>query len=461
MSHVIMHADHGSMGRVSARRNIHAASMPAAVGRQKDATNEGDKPRYQRRRQAGGGKAQKRAPPKPTRAGKVAGSTSKKKRAKTTAQPTPAFDTPTSSSHVDSPDEDTWWECGHKWLGLQCLRYFGTDHAVGTVVAWLPARLSTAVGADDDVALWRLRHEDGDEEDLEEHEVRAGVADLLEHQERLAKPRRTAEQNWAAFSSLRQQVWEDGGEPPQYKKGDRVLCFDRHTQAGSGVIISNVYEAVVLRVRAPAAAGAAGQDTVSPCTGEYLLHFLGFSKSQDRWEHPAQFVPLTREAQALQELMHSQWDNRPARSRGAKATATIRYGRLLVDTLPEALAGAVVPPGQLTLHSAGPSAGQTVRVASHAQAELLRFGCTTLRSSQGLNETEVLECAEAIETWFNHVATKLNTLGLQVSACLLLDAEATTLNLVGCAGSPRKSGVLRIQNARPRSLRCQPASSAE
>jgi hypothetical protein len=35
----------------------------------------------------------------------------------------------------------------------------------GLVLSWLPAEGG-------DVALWHVRHEDGDEEDLEEHEVR-------------------------------------------------------------------------------------------------------------------------------------------------------------------------------------------------------------------------------------------------------------------------------------------------
>jgi len=60
-------------------------------------------------------------------------------------------------------EEEEWLTTGNRWIGVGCLRYFHHVPVVGTIVAWLPP---TA----EDPALWRLRHEDGDEEDLEEHE---------------------------------------------------------------------------------------------------------------------------------------------------------------------------------------------------------------------------------------------------------------------------------------------------
>ena len=45
----------------------------------------------------------------------------------------------------------------------------GVPTVVGKVVAWLPETRK-------DAALWRLRHEDGDEEDLEEFELEEGSA---------------------------------------------------------------------------------------------------------------------------------------------------------------------------------------------------------------------------------------------------------------------------------------------
>ncbi len=41
---------------------------------------------------------------------------------------------------------------------------FLIPYVIGTIVAWLPAE-------GDDPALWHVEHDDGDEEDLEEHEV--------------------------------------------------------------------------------------------------------------------------------------------------------------------------------------------------------------------------------------------------------------------------------------------------
>ena len=45
--------------------------------------------------------------------------------------------------------------------------------AVGKITGWVPAQ-------GDDVALWHVVHEDGDEEDLEEHEVRDEIMDEKE-----------------------------------------------------------------------------------------------------------------------------------------------------------------------------------------------------------------------------------------------------------------------------------------
>ena len=63
---------------------------------------------------------------------------------------------------------DVWLRTGSAWIGQVCLRYFHHMPVQGTIVAWMPA-------TDEDPALWRLRHEDGDQEDLEEAEVEAGI----------------------------------------------------------------------------------------------------------------------------------------------------------------------------------------------------------------------------------------------------------------------------------------------
>ena len=60
---------------------------------------------------------------------------------------------------------------GHMWIGKEVARVFpGHGLAHGTVTAWLPAEPG---GAADD--LWRIVHEDGDEEDLEAMEVESAL----------------------------------------------------------------------------------------------------------------------------------------------------------------------------------------------------------------------------------------------------------------------------------------------
>ena len=69
-----------------------------------------------------------------------------------------------------------WATAGHPWLGVRVARQFGKRCALGTIVAWAPAD-----EAEGDPALWRAEHDDGDGEDLEEHEVSEAVALYKEH----------------------------------------------------------------------------------------------------------------------------------------------------------------------------------------------------------------------------------------------------------------------------------------
>ena len=72
-----------------------------------------------------------------------------------------------SSDETDDQEEE-WLTTGSRWLGRRILRSFpGAPAVVGKVVAWLPQTRK-------DPALWRLRHDDGDEEDLEECELEEG-----------------------------------------------------------------------------------------------------------------------------------------------------------------------------------------------------------------------------------------------------------------------------------------------
>ena len=68
--------------------------------------------------------------------------------------------------------EEAWEEEGHEWVGARLARDFGKSKpSIGRIVRWLPAG-----GSDDEPALFHMLHDDGDEEDLEEHEVAAGLA---------------------------------------------------------------------------------------------------------------------------------------------------------------------------------------------------------------------------------------------------------------------------------------------
>ena len=69
------------------------------------------------------------------------------------------------ASGQTSHDAVPWQNSGHKWLGARVKRSFdGGIEAIGTIVAWVPCD-------GEDPALWRVSHDDGDEEDLEEEEV--------------------------------------------------------------------------------------------------------------------------------------------------------------------------------------------------------------------------------------------------------------------------------------------------
>ena len=74
-----------------------------------------------------------------------------------------------------APEE--WLRDGSALLGRRVARRFGKLVALGSVVAWLPANAEEG-----DAALYRVVHDDGDVEDLEEEEVEEGSS-LCEEQE--------------------------------------------------------------------------------------------------------------------------------------------------------------------------------------------------------------------------------------------------------------------------------------
>ena len=65
-------------------------------------------------------------------------------------------------------EQAEWLERGHPHLRCRVRRFFDTAVSDGTITRWLPA-------AQGEPALWNMTHEDGDQEDLEAHEVRAAM----------------------------------------------------------------------------------------------------------------------------------------------------------------------------------------------------------------------------------------------------------------------------------------------
>ena len=424
----------------------------------------------------------------------------KRQKKEKAAAPAAAAEDPAEAEGEDGPDEDEeeeeWLTTGHRWIGLKGMRYFneGDEGFVfGSIVSWLPARASVT-HEPDDYALWRFQHADGDLEDLEEHEVRESVAELRAHEAREAAPQRSAEENWKDFVQLRDSsrakaaaAASEGGQRWQCKKGDKLLCFDRNKSTASAVEVANCYEAVILRVRPiskPAPADRSIKVTKSPPDErsaspvvtssedavastdiettaadvedkkkqpteaavaqedeeedgqEYFLHFLGYSKGQDRWERESNFVPLHEEARKLKERMHNQWDRKKSAHSAAAVCplpgdpenvhvgyGAVRYAATVPDVVPECLNG-ILPPAPLPLvcdaAANGSAAGDAAAAAASdsgavaaepaaaattvvdtAAMHLRQFGCTTLPT--GLGEEDVSACATVIEQWFNHV----------------------------------------------------------
>ena len=62
-------------------------------------------------------------------------------------------------------------DSGHRHIGKRIARPFGTRIALATITKWVAAG-----DVEDEPALFRAEHDDGDLEDLEEIEVAEGVA---------------------------------------------------------------------------------------------------------------------------------------------------------------------------------------------------------------------------------------------------------------------------------------------
>jgi hypothetical protein len=74
---------------------------------------------------------------------------------------------------MGSDDDDCLWRTeGHSYLGVKIVRSFGGKSVTATVTKWYEADED-----DDEPSLFHLEHADGDEEDLDEDELKAALPD--------------------------------------------------------------------------------------------------------------------------------------------------------------------------------------------------------------------------------------------------------------------------------------------
>jgi hypothetical protein len=148
---------------------------------------------------------------------------------------------PLPSAATDG-DENPWQTSGHEWLDAGVRRIFDGEGTNGKVVKWAPANGK-------DPAMWHIEHEDGDEEDLEEEEVREAMICFLDHTgtgtlANRPRPKRAAaeasasrwvanlqEYNGAILSSADE---DEDGEPVAPRRGRRKAAGTPRPRARAG-----------------------------------------------------------------------------------------------------------------------------------------------------------------------------------------------------------------------------------
>ena len=91
---------------------------------------------------------------------------------------------------------------GHHWLGERIARHFDgfSVPSAGRVVSWVPANPSEG-----DQALWHVRHNDGDEEDLDEAEMKAALKLAAKVARKLKQEQQRAREQQRQLLLLQQQ----------------------------------------------------------------------------------------------------------------------------------------------------------------------------------------------------------------------------------------------------------------
>jgi len=148
---------------------------------------------------------------------------------------------------------EQWVEQGHPLIGSFVRRFFDDRFVDGKVVAYLPPGSGPT-----EPALWRVRHDDGDEEDLDEGELGESIK-AFEKSNKEKKPERLL------------------------RETDDVLAYDDDM----------LYDARILEIDA----------SNTPEEHRYMVHYVGWNDKYDRWLEPSKVLLKTRAAIKLQQKL--------------------------------------------------------------------------------------------------------------------------------------------------------------
>ncbi len=114
----------------------------------------------------------------------------------------------------DGGRECEWLTTGSTFLGARVTRVFNGKHYSGTVARWAPR-------SGDDEALWKIAHDDGDREDLDEEQLKAAINLFDENQRSQRQKEEKEEKEEEEEESKRHK------ESSKFREGSRVeVLFD-------------------------------------------------------------------------------------------------------------------------------------------------------------------------------------------------------------------------------------------
>ena len=166
------------------------------------------------------------------------------------------------SGAAPAPAPAEWKRRGHEWCGQKLRRFFNGQPSDGKIVRWLAAD-------GDEAALWHMRHDDGDEEDLEEAEVAKAIA--------------AYEQQKEAPSSMDEaSADEQQQEEEEERNSEEDEEMDDEESDGESAAAAAAGERKVELVLGRRWAGGGKRKGV-----EYLVKWKGLSYLHVSWRHEA------------------------------------------------------------------------------------------------------------------------------------------------------------------------------